>query len=106
MTQEEMMRLLERLRHAFQKFRSNTAEAVGVELSDEMLEEMFPWVFGPRCPLPAIQKCLDRGSVTGMEFYNFMVVLNMFCPEVAVADLETEFPAPDVLWCIMYPERE
>lgn len=102
MTQEEMLDVLENMRYAFQRFRSTvkeTQEYTGS--SDEVLADLFPWVFTNKCPLLAIQRCLDNEHVTGMEFYNFLYILHNFCPEVMVGHFEYDFPEPKVemaLW--------
>lgn len=92
MDQSEMLEYLESMRLAFQKFRSIELEQWGDEAG---LSLIFPWVFGDKCPLLAIQKVLDRGSVTKMEFYNFMFILHEFIPVVMVAS-DTKFPEPDI----------
>jgi hypothetical protein len=100
MDQKEAMEALEHLRHNIQRYRSITKETFVGEngLTEESLAETWPWVFGSKCPLVQIQKCLDRGSVTGMEFYNFMTILDRFMPEVAVAgDFVFPKPTPDLI---------
>ena len=101
MNNDQRLEILENMRFAFQRFRSNVRETrEKTNLTDGMLEDMFPWVFSSKCPLPAIQRCLDRGEVTGMELYNFMTILHRFAPEVMVAHAEFDFPKPDMRWCI------
>jgi len=97
MNEKERLEVLEQMRFAFQRFRSvimEQADEDGASVKD--LADMFPWIFGPKCPLPAIQKCLDRERVTGMELYNFLLVLHRFAPEVKVGNLDYDFPEPDV----------
>lgn len=95
MTCAEMLAILERMRFALQRYRSIQRAALeddGHTMSEETLAFFHPWVFGKRCPLLAVQKVLDRGTVTGAEFYNFMFMLHRFMPEVMQADIETDFP--------------
>lgn len=97
MTNEERLEVLENLRHALQRFRSMAIEEtdfIDDDNRDMALVDLFPWVFGPRCILPAVQMCLDRGAVTGMEFYNFMYILHEFSPAVLAAT-DAVFPTPN-----------
>jgi len=67
----------------------------GLGLSTEFAAEMWPWVFGDKCPLPALVKILD--SVDGgetlapLDYYNQMFILDRFIPEVkAVTNIRLE----------------
>ena len=92
MDQSEMMEYLERMRLAFQKFRSIEIEKWNDEVG---LAQIFPWIFGNKCPLLVIQKVLDRGYVEKMEFYNFMYIIHYLAPQVMVVT-DTEFPEPNM----------
>jgi len=97
MNNKERLEVLEQMRFAFQRFRSvmlETADERGDTEKD--LTDMFPWIFGPKCPLPAIQNCLDREHVTGLELYNFLSILHRFAPIVKVSNPEYDFPESDV----------
>jgi len=98
MTQQEMRTTLENLRLAFQWFRSIVMETS--DLSDAMLADMYPWIFGDKCLLPTIQKLLDRDRVSGMDFYNVMTVVHRFCPEVMCAHATYDFPEPNAGWIL------
>ena len=84
MKQQDAILHLTCLMHALQRYRS-----VGAEMGLESVgPDLWPWVFGDRCPLPALQKVLDRADTTGllvpMDYYNLMIAFTHFCPEVIV----------------------
>jgi len=58
-------------------------------IPDRLLEDMSPWLYGKKCPLEALTKILDRYNETGdlapSDYFNMMIILSKFCPEVAVA---------------------
>lgn len=67
----------------------------------EFLERYYPWGFGDKCPLEALQKVIDRGSVTANEFYNFMTIVDKIMPElqvIALIEQGHDFPKPDIGW--------
>jgi len=70
-----------------QKYRANIREMGS--LPESFLAQQWPWVFGDRCPLLALQDILDRYAKTevlsGAEYHNMMVVLDRFIPEVKSA---------------------
>lgn len=99
MNQETALQYLRHMMFALQKYRSNTKEAYGhlPEYSDEIMGQMWPWIFGNKCPLNQLSKALDRNYVTGQEFYNFMFILERFMPEVKLLGevvRKIEFPMP------------
>ena len=103
MDQTEAMKHLQALMHALQRYRSIIKENMtGISgINDEMLATLYPWIFGTKCPLIALQKVLDRGSVNGSEFYNFMYIVHRFIPEIKIVRLietQEKFPEPDTNW--------
>lgn len=99
MNQETALNCLRDMLWAIQKYRSNTKESFGhmEDYSDEVMADMWPWIFGTKCPLNALSAVLDRGYVTGQEFYNFMFILDRFIPEVQLLGEITRginFPKP------------
>ena len=67
-----------------QKYRSIFAEEFGLEAG----ARMWPWVFGDKCPLPALSKILQRAEdgygLAPMDYYNQLTILCRFMPEVLV----------------------
>jgi hypothetical protein len=65
------------------KYRSVTKAEIDDE---ELLAETWPWVFGNKCPLPALSVLLDfvenGKSLSPTDYYNMMTVLYRFMPEV------------------------
>ena len=101
MDQAEAMKHLQIMMTSFQRYRSIVRENMGNIIHDDALTMMYPWVFGSKCPLTALQKVLDRGSVTGTELYNFMYIIEKFAPEIKIIRLietQTKFPEPDINW--------
>ncbi len=90
MTQEEALKHLQEMIWALQRYRSITMEQLGPEtgelhLSEEMAAEMWPWVFGEKCPLSVLVKMVDSGKVAPNDYYNMMFILDRFMPEVKLA---------------------
>lgn len=50
----------------------------------EIKADMYPWILGEKCPLDVLVKVSDRGTITKMDYYNFMVILHRFMPEVLI----------------------
>ena len=101
MDQAEAMQHLQIMMTSFQRYRSIVRENMTNLLPEDALATMYPWVFGTKCPLTALQKVLDRGSVTGTELYNFMYIVDKFAPEIKIIRLietQTKFPEPDIDW--------
>lgn len=103
MDQTEAMKHLQAMMITIQRYRSiikeNISEIEG--FNDELLASLYPWLFGPKCPLIALQATLDKGSVNGSEFYNYMFIIHKFVPELKIIRLiETQerFPEPDTNW--------
>lgn len=96
MNNKERLEVLEQIRYAFQRFRSVVLENAEKNGTENHLPKLFPWVFGDKCLLPSIQKCLDQEYVSGQELYNFLYVLHNFSPEVMVSNLDYDFPEPEI----------
>ena len=84
MKQSTAVRHLKVFMISLQKYRSNTLEALGY--SPDILATIMPWVFGEKCPLPFLQKILDRTDKTGTlqpsDYYNMMTILHSFMREI------------------------
>lgn len=94
-TQKEAIEYLEKAVHAFQRARSIAMETYG-DASADALAILEPWLFGNKCPLPHLTRAIDRGYVTPMEFYNFMIILEKITPEVKViAEIEAAADGAD-----------
>ena len=101
MDQAEAMKHLQVMMTSFQRYCSIVREYMTNLLPEDALATMYPWVFGTKCPLTALQKVLDRGSVTGSEFYNFMYIVHRFIPEIRIIrmiETQEKFPEPDTNW--------
>ena len=94
MRQEEALRHLREMIWALQRYRSVAMETLGREtgelhLSEKMAAEVWPWVFGEKCPLPILVKMVDNAETSGtlapMDYYNMMTILDRFMPEIKVA---------------------
>lgn len=87
MKKEEAAQDLRHMMIAIQKYRANIAELWGGQF-DDVLANQWPWIFGDRCPLPAISKILNTydkdGTLSPVDYYNMMVVLHRFMPEVTL----------------------
>lgn len=81
-TEENARRQLYAYMTALQKYRSVTAEEIG--MSPDLMEEVWPWVFGDKCQLPTLSKILD-GPLVPMDYYNQLVILCRFTPEIRAA---------------------
>ena len=94
MKQEEALKHLREMIWALQRYRSITMETLGPETSDfeeptaelhfseKLAAEMWPWVFGDKCPLPVLVKMVNSGKVAPNDYYNMMYILDRFIPEV------------------------
>ena len=85
MKKEEAAQDLRHMMISIQKYRANIAELWGGQF-DDTLAEQWPWIWGDRCPLPALSKILDTydrdGTLTPADYFNMMTVLHRFMPEV------------------------
>ncbi len=84
MNESEALEHLRIFAYTLQKYRGGTAE-FAPELSEELKAESWPWVFGDKCPLEQLFAVLDRGKVAPSEYYNFMIILERFMPEIKIA---------------------
>lgn len=91
MKQSEAIQHLREFAWALQRYRSITMETLGpgigeLHLSEEFAGEMWPWVFGEKCPLPVLSKMLGGGGyLEPMAYYNMMYILFQFMPEILLA---------------------
>lgn len=94
MTEQEAVQHLREMMWALQRYRSITMETLGpgtgeLHLSKKFAGELWPWVFGEKCPLPVLAKMIDDveagGSLALMDYYNMMTILDRFMPEVRMA---------------------
>lgn len=90
MKQETAIRHLRLFMKGIQRFRSITRENMGTgKVVDNILNDLYPWVFGEKCPLLALTKTLDRvnegNKLTPSDYYNYMTILHKFMPEILLA---------------------
>ena len=113
MKQPEAVQHLREFMWALQRYRSITMETLGpgtgdLHLSEEFAGEMWPWVFGEKCPLPILSKMVDSEEVTPLDYYNMMYILHHFTPEILIAVQIrcSTFPQemPDVSICLGWEE--
>ena len=97
MTQEEARGHLTAMMVAIQRYRSTVAEVTEIDVERRVNADLSPWIFGDRCPLPALVKILDRDVIVPLDLYNMMYVLDRFIPEVKLCS-EYRWPVPDVSW--------
>jgi len=87
MQESEARSHLQMMMIALQRYRGITKEQLGpdsteLHLSDELSAEMWPWIFGDKCPLPTIAKMLNADKIVPMDYYNMMFILDRFIPEI------------------------
>jgi len=112
MNQEKGMEIVNKLIEGLQHARSISREGVESianeksiepEIVDGVLEDLTPWLHGPKAEalLSRLIKVSERGSVTGMELFNFMTVIHVPSPVVAAmagALTDYTFPFPTTNW--------
>jgi hypothetical protein len=106
MTEQEARNYLNIMMIALQRYRGINFETLlakkgGLGFTKEQLGETWPWVFGEKCPLAALQKILDGDKVTGIDFYNMMFILDRFMPEIKIAGQVSsgiDCPDPNINW--------
>jgi len=96
-TQEEARGHLTAMMVVIQRYRSTVAEVTETDVERRVNADLSPWIFGDRCPLPALVKILDRDVIVPLDLYNMMYVLDRFIPEVKLCS-EYRWPVPDVSW--------
>ena len=114
MKQAEAMKLVNTLIIGLQRARSVSKESLedlvidGKVISKQVvinvLEGLTPWLHGPKGDgfLCALMVVSNRGTVTGMDMYNFMTIIHLLNPTVAAMAgilTDTTFPEPDIHWC-------
>ena len=119
MKQTQAMDYVRKLLTGVQRARSVSTEGIenivlgmGGELSEEqqgvitdLLEDLTPWLYGAKgnALLNGLALVDNRGSVTGMEFFNFMTIIHRIEPFIAATAgilTETSFPEPETSWCL------
>ena len=81
MNEKYALKMIDEFIFCIQKFRSNAIEGLS-KRECELLPGMYPWTMGAKCPLCALMRVSDRGAITKHEYFNFMVILHRFMPEV------------------------
>lgn len=96
MKQQVALDHLEKMRQAIQRFRSNYLGGRDAAAEMPVLIMVNKWLWDDRyCPLTSLVEVIDRGHVNGMEFYNFMIALHRFMPEVQACADHT-WPEPNM----------
>lgn len=103
MNAAEAMKVVEDLTFVLQRMRSISNETLDIgdpAVTQHVLEDLQPWVHGPKSLLIACEKVLDRGTITPQELYNLCTVAHRLQPEIAVHGIAAErpIPEPDVAW--------
>jgi hypothetical protein len=105
MTRGKALKHLRTMLFAVQKARSDLIEAVGDDDAGRAVNaDLSPWLFGPKCILPALVKFLDRvesgGPIAGADFYNFMRIADRTPAILAITIIDGEpLPEPELAWC-------
>lgn len=73
------------------------------EIVRRVFADLVPWMEGERgkALLNSLATVSDRGTVKGMELYNFMTILHRLDKTLLMmlsAATETMFPSPDIKW--------
>jgi len=72
---EERVKYLNHLLRDAQRVRSKLLESVGDdEVGQTILEEINPWLFGRKCIILPLTKCIDNGNPTDEDVYNFSII--------------------------------
>lgn len=111
MKQSEAMDYVRKLIFGLQRARSVEREALGesgefsAEVVERVLADLTPWMNGEKGKsfLEILVKVEERGTVAGMDLYNFMTVIHLLEPTAsAVAGMlsGTTFPEPDLQWVL------
>ena len=107
MNQEEAMKLVRALLFGAQRTRSASREELArnfdADIVNNVLVDLNPWLDGSRSKafLKTLAQIDERGSVTGLEFYNLMTIIHNLEPVIAVTAgimSDTIFPEPDISW--------
>jgi len=114
MTQERMRKLLELMLVCYQRVRSITSEGLPESSSTDTegaLAFLFPWLYGKKCPIPAISKVLEKDYIPGINFYNFMYITFTWVQgvwvmmDIKLAEDNDGMPDIDIKWVPQFPER-
>ena len=113
MKQETALKHLRLMMWCIQRFRANAMDPLfgpvvadgtpGLQLTESMVADMFPWIFGDKCPLEVLAKVIDGVEETGvlvpMDYYNFMFILDRFMPELRMVSVfyDRELPKDERL---------
>jgi hypothetical protein len=107
MNAAQALAVVDRLTFVLQRMRSISAETLGDDATAHLLQSyLTPWVYGPKCLLPALAKVQDRGSVTPGELYNFCFIAHTLEPTIALSsslmavagNYAAALPAPSADW--------
>lgn len=109
MEQEVMFEHCRKMLFALQKIRSNEKEylenmgGVTPEVAKNIFELIAKWTAGSHgeATLKGLQKVIDRGYVSPMEFYNFMTIAYKFDSGIInlwLSLLNESLPEPDTEW--------
>ena len=81
-TQAEALEVVRVMRFAAQKFRSGVTEDVGDdEVTERVVSDLYPWMFGELCILPTLMKIEETGQVEPSDWMNLLYIWNR--PEMA-----------------------
>jgi hypothetical protein len=110
MNQEQAMELVNNLLFALQKMRSITIEELtnyGFEEKTvkSVVSDLVPWMHGEKGDafLSGLALVQDRGSITGMELYNFMTILHLLDRNLLMmvsALSQRMYPKPEITWVV------
>ena len=94
---------MQRSRSALRETLTNTGDFTK-ETIESVLEDLNPWLYGVKGEglLKGLALVDARGSITGQEFFNFMVIINRLDPLIAITAgilSDTTYPEPDIRWC-------
>lgn len=101
MTAVEAMAVVDRMVQVVTKMRSVGRETLGdTAITQDLFEDLEPWVYGEKSILPKLAMLQDRGNVTGPELYNLMYVAHHLAPYIAASALGMgdPLPEPDLAW--------
>ena len=110
MNQTQALEIVNKLIFGIQRARTASREEteaiapdIRPEIIDGVLEDLTPWLHGPKAEalLNGLVKVSDRGTVTGQELYNFMTVIHILNPVIAMMAgtlANYKFPQPNMQW--------
>ena len=93
MKEQEAVAHLRTYMYYLQKYRSFGKETFGpgsgeLCFPEGSMERIWPWVWGEKCPLPALIKVLDNvdngNPLAPLDYYNLMFILLRFTPELMI----------------------